>query len=109
MIHKVHLASFPDELQIPATLESRFWYDESGRTLCFEGFMSKAVYDQLERLSSDYDYQRALERLFRDSTPEEPAADLRATRRYLLAALAVTGLLTGGVTLAWLLATSAGG
>jgi hypothetical protein len=73
MIHYVPLNRLPPNFHVPEQLQNRFWYDEDKKALAFEGPMFKLTFDRLRQISHDYDYQRALERLFQLSVPEEPA------------------------------------
>ena len=61
MIHYVPLGRLPDDLSFPDNLKARFWYDESRKSLAFDGFMSKATFDRSWQLSNDSEYRRALE------------------------------------------------
>lgn len=71
MIHYVPLKHRPDDFQVPELLGDRFWYDEDKECLAYDGAMFKSTFDRLRELSSDYDYQRAAEDLFRAAVPEE--------------------------------------
>jgi len=66
----VKLDILPDGLQFPSEQRARISYDAAQRRLVFRGFMSKADFDRLIVLSSDWGYRRALEELFRLCTPE---------------------------------------
>lgn len=85
MIHYVPLNRLPPNFHVPEKLQNRFWYDEDKKSLVYEGPMFKLTFDRLREISHDYDYQRALEKLFRLSVPEEPAPRGRGK------ALAITG------------------
>ena len=79
-IHHIPLTELPAELQVPDDLKERFWFDAERKRLCFNGFMSKCVYDRLKVLSRDELYQRSLENLFRISVPEdEPTGSIPQT------------------------------
>jgi hypothetical protein len=67
----VRLDRLPDGLEFPADLLDRLAYDEGRKQLSFRGFMSKADFDRLSRLSEDWSYRRALEELLR-LCPLEP-------------------------------------
>ena len=71
MIHYVPLNRLPANFRVPENLRNRFWYDEDKQALAYEGPMFKLTFDRLREISHEYDYQRALERLFQISTPEE--------------------------------------
>jgi hypothetical protein len=72
MIHYVPLNHLPPNFRVPEKLRNRFWYDEDKKALAYEGPMFKLTFDRLREISRDYDYQRALEKLFQLSVPEEP-------------------------------------
>ncbi len=65
MDHCVRMNRLPDGLAFPSDLLDRIHYDEDRRSLSFRGFMSKADFDRLCRLSEDWGYRRSLEDLFR--------------------------------------------
>jgi hypothetical protein len=69
--HFVTMNRLPDGLEFPPALKDRIWFDAAKRRLVFRGFMSKAEFDRLNRLSDDWGYRRPLEDLFRLCTPEE--------------------------------------
>ena len=72
MDHHVDLKRLPEGLTFPPDLSERIRHDtESGR-LWFHGFMCKAEFDRLSRLSEDWGYRRAIEDLFRACTLEPP-------------------------------------
>ena len=73
MIHYVPLPHLPANFRVPEKFQNRFWYDEDKKSLAWEGPMFKLSFDRLREISHDYDYQRALEKLFQLSVPEEPA------------------------------------
>jgi len=85
MIHYVPLSHLPPNFHVPEKLQNRFWYDDDKKSLAYEGPMFKLTFDRLREISHDYDYQRALEKLFQLSVPEEPAP------RGHSKALAITG------------------
>ncbi len=71
MEHFVPIFRFPDGLRFPSDLSDKIHYDPVTRRLIFRGFMSKADFDRLSRLSDDWSYRRALEDLFRLCIPED--------------------------------------
>jgi len=73
MIHYVPLNHPPPNFHVPPSARNRFWYDETRHALAYEGPMFKLTFDRLREISHDYGYQRALEKLFQLSVPEEPA------------------------------------
>jgi len=70
MDHSVPMERLPDGLTFPPLFAERLRYDAASRTLSFQGFMSKAEFDQLSRLHDDWGYRRSLEELFRRCTLE---------------------------------------
>lgn len=68
MIRAVSVDRLPEGLSFPGDLQRKIHYDPSQRRLAFEGFMSKATFDRLYRLTDDRDYRRALEELFQACT-----------------------------------------
>lgn len=75
MEHSVRLDRLPEEFEIPASIANRFRYDDAGRRLVFQGFMSKGDFDRLYLISNDWSYRRALEELFRVSTDADVDED----------------------------------
>lgn len=71
MIHYVPLHRLPANFHVPDNLQKRFWYDADKQALAFEGPMFKLTFDRLREISRDYDYQRALEKLFQLAVPDE--------------------------------------
>jgi hypothetical protein len=71
MIHYVPLQRLPATFHVPENLRNRFWYDQDKKALAFEGPMFKLTFDRLREISHDYDYQRALEKLFQLAVPDE--------------------------------------
>ena len=65
----VALEALPPGLQFPDDLNDRIRFDPVARRLYFRGFMSKADFDRLCRLSDDWSYRRPLEDLFRICMP----------------------------------------
>lgn len=97
-IHYASLEALPGECRFAEDLARRVWYEADERRLAFRGFMSKATFDRLERLSKDPAYQRALEELFRVSVFEPPPEPARRSRLAWIA-LAVAAVLGLGVLL----------
>lgn len=92
----VPLEKIPEHFSIPADLQTRFSYDPAHKRLDFQGWMCKATYDRLRNISSDYGYQRALERLFQMAEPEEETPPRKSygilvTVGVLVLAVAVAG------------------
>jgi hypothetical protein len=88
MDHFVALEKLPPGLQFPPDLADRIRFDADARRLHFRGFMSKADFDRLCRLSDDWGYRRPLEELFRRCMPGDPRP---AGVRRLIAALTSIG------------------
>jgi len=102
MIHYVPLQRLPSNFRVPDKLQNRFWYDQDKHSLAYEGPMFKLTFDRLREISHDYDYQRALERLFQLSVPEEPAPPRGHGKAFAIAAgctLALVALVVGIVLL----------
>ncbi len=99
MIHYVPLHQLPANFHVPENLRDRFWYDKDKKALAYEGPMFKSTFDRLRGISHDYDYQRALEKLFQLSVPEEDSPHGRsktmviATGCVLALAAVVAGIL----------------
>jgi len=70
--HFVTMPSLPPGLKFPADLSDRLRHDPATGRLIHKGFMSKADFDRLCRLSDDWSFRRPLEDLFRLCGPEEP-------------------------------------
>ena len=102
MIHDISLSDIPVDFLVPEELTERFWYDAGRGRLCFDGFMSKCMYDRLVTLSRDEKYQRALEELFRICVPDELARSPAQKVKVAVAALA--GLAAVGGFAVWILA-----
>jgi hypothetical protein len=92
--HKVPLRQLPDGLQVPAPLAERVHYDAEQQTLAFDGFMTKCRFDELNQLSADPAYRRALEELFvlssEEVVPQPQARGLWIGVATVAAALLVT-------------------
>ena len=85
MDHFVKLDRLPDGLVFPPHMNDRVYYDADARKLVFRGYMSKTDFDQLSQLTSDWNFRRTLEDLFRQSIPEPLPA--RGGLRRILASL----------------------
>jgi hypothetical protein len=68
MIRAVSVDRLPEGLSFPGDLQRKIHFDPNQRRLAFEGFMSKATFDRLYRLTDDREYRRALEELFQVCT-----------------------------------------
>lgn len=91
--HWVPLDHVPESFRVPENLEGRFRYDPTDKRLSFDGYMCKATFDRLRMLGNEFDYQRALERLFQLSVPEEPRAAHKSLR-LVVAARSFTAAIT---------------
>ncbi len=65
MEHFVPLEKLPPGLEFPPEYRDRIRFDPEKQRLVYRGFMSKADFDRLCRLSGDWSYRRPLENLFR--------------------------------------------
>jgi hypothetical protein len=92
MDHFVKCDKLPEGVEFPAALKDRIYFDSAARKLVFRGYMSKTDFDRLCQLSSDWNFRRTMEELFRISIPEDPTRPTGVHR--LLAA--VTRLFTLG-------------
>ena len=92
MDHFVKMDRLPERLEFPLELKDRIHYDPIARRLIFRGYMSKTDFDRLSQLSTDWNFRRSLEELFRLSIPEE-SSRARGVGRFLAA---VTRMFTLG-------------
>jgi hypothetical protein len=76
--HFVTMQKLPPGLRFPPDLAEKIQFDPERQRLVFRGFMSKAEFDRLSRLSDDWSYRRPLEELFRLCMPEEGRRPLLA-------------------------------
>lgn len=98
MIHYVPLKHRPDDFRVPEQLSDRFWYDEDKKCLAYDGAMFKSTFDRMRGLSSDYDYQRAAEDLFRAAVPEEDHPQRRGrTLTTAVGAVLAIAILAAGI------------
>jgi hypothetical protein len=94
MVHYVPLEKLPADLQIPEQLHDRFWYDADRKCLAFDGVMYKLTFDRIQALSTCFDYQRAVEELFRRAVPgenEKQGSHLLAVASGVVLAVALFG------------------
>jgi hypothetical protein len=84
MDHFVKLDRLPDGFAFPADLKDRIHFDAEAHKLIFRGYMSKAEFDHLSGLTTDWKFRRTLEDLFRLCIPEQ-APTPHGLRRILLA------------------------
>ena len=82
----------PRKFGIPAGIERPNSFRPDRARLSFRGYMSKTDFDRLSQLSTDWNFRRSLEELFRLSIPEEPSR-ARGVGRFLAA---VTRMFTLG-------------
>jgi hypothetical protein len=92
MDHFVKMDRLPDGLEFPMGLKDKIHFDPIARRLIFRGYMSKTDFDRLSQLSTDWNFRRSLEELFRLCIPEEPSRP-RGVGRFLAA---VTRMFTLG-------------
>jgi hypothetical protein len=69
--HFVTLPPRSANLAVPPEYSSKLRFEADTHRLVYSGFMSKADFDRLSRLSDDWGYRRALEDLFRLCMIEE--------------------------------------
>jgi hypothetical protein len=82
--HFVKLDKLPEGLEFPAEMKDRLYFDAKAHKLVFRGYMSKAEFDELSQLTTDWNFRRTLEDLFRLCVPE-PATARGGWRRVLAA------------------------
>ena len=82
------LAMLPSGIGLNDDFPEPMQYDANRRVLRYRGFMSNTSFQELQRLSNDLDYMRALEQLFTASAIEPQPA-----RHYGLIAGAAVGVL----------------
>src|SRR4051794_21339851 len=94
MEYSVELAQLPDEVRFSERLRERIRFDAAHRRLVFQGFMTKCTYDELNTLTDDAAYHRALEDLFVLTSAEVVSSSprRRAPGAMALAAIGVTAL-----------------
>jgi hypothetical protein len=94
MEYSVLLAKLPDQVRFPERLKERIRFDAGRKRLVFQGFMTKCTYDELNTLSEDAEYHRALEELFvltsAEMAPSSPKR--RSAGALALAAIGVAAL-----------------
>jgi hypothetical protein len=73
--HFVTVSALPPNVRFPADLAEKIRFDPATHRLIFRGFMSKAEFDRLSRLSDDWSYRRPLEDLFRLCMPDDPPSN----------------------------------
>jgi hypothetical protein len=71
MDHFVKLDKLPEGFDFPLDLKDRFHFDAEARKLVYHGYMSKADFDRLCGLTTDWNFRRTLDELFRLCVPEE--------------------------------------
>jgi hypothetical protein len=82
--HFVKLDRLPDGFEFPPNLKDRIHFDAESHQLVFRGYMSKADFDHLSELTTDWRFRRKLEDLFRLCIPEQEPTP-RGLRRILVA------------------------
>lgn len=94
MDHFVALDRLPEGLEFPPDLRDRIQFEPETHRLVYHGFMSKADFDRLSKLSEDWTFLRTLEDLFRECGPEGDAGSPR-WRQTLQSALGLLGFRRG--------------
>jgi hypothetical protein len=82
MDHFVKLDRMPECLEFPADLKERIHFEPETRKLVFRGYMSKSDFDRLSQLTTDWNFRRKLEELFRLSVMSQSARP-QGVRRFL--------------------------
>jgi hypothetical protein len=82
--HFIKVDRLPEGFEFPPELRDRFHFDPTTGKLTFHGYMSKAEFDRVSQLTSDWKFRRALEELFRQCIPDEKPRP-RGVRRVLSA------------------------
>ena len=72
MDHFVKLDKLPDGYEFPPQVRDRIHFDPENHKLIYHGYMSKADFDRMSQLTSDWKFRRTLEELFRLCTPDDP-------------------------------------
>jgi hypothetical protein len=72
MDHFVKLDKLPDGYEFPPHLRDRIHFDAESHKLTFHGYMSKADFDRMSQITTDWTFRRTLEELFRLCTPDDP-------------------------------------
>jgi hypothetical protein len=103
MIGRVKVKSLPSGIRFPEDLQPKLRYDDQGKQLIFDGFMSKSTFDRLYRLTEDREYRRALEQLFQVCTFDDADTSGRfvSGKTLCLIALGASGAIVALLT--WLL------
>jgi hypothetical protein len=78
MDHFVKLDKLPEGFDFPLDLQDRLNFDAAGKKLVYRGYMSKADFDRVCRLTTDWNFRRTLEDLFRLCVPEDELRPRRA-------------------------------
>lgn len=69
------LGALPANISFPEDFPEPIRYDAAGKRLLYRGFMPHATFVELQKLSNDFHYLRALEQLFAASAHvDEPAS-----------------------------------
>lgn len=98
MRHSVPLSELPAGLVFPATLADRVRFDATRGALSFDGPMFKGEFDQLNALSEDWSYRRAVSELFQLAIlPAVPRQQPFPMKAVVVGVLAALGLVIGGV------------
>ena len=103
MDHFVKFVNPPDDLEFPAGMRGRIYYDAEKQRLVCRGHMSKADYDHLRHLHRDPEHQRAIDELFRRAINGNDGAGGRR-RLVLIAIVAGMAIVAAVVALIWFVA-----
>ena len=99
MEYSVELTKLPDEVRFSERLSQRIRFDAAHQRLVFQGFMTKCTYDELNTLTDDAAYHRALEDLFVLTSAEVSPA---STKRRASGAIALAAIGLGALVLVML-------
>jgi hypothetical protein len=107
MEFSVPLAQLPDPVRFPERLKERICFDAAKKRLVFQGFMTKCTYDELNALTDDAEYHRALEEIFVLTSDEVAgASSKRRSPAMALAAIGIVALVLLSVWVAFRYAPS---
>lgn len=103
MFRYASLPQLPPDVQFPTDLESRIAFEPQRHRIGFDGAMSKAEFDRLYALSRDWDYQRAIEELFRVCTfaPPKPPETARHPRLWFAAGITAAAVVGATALACW--------
>jgi hypothetical protein len=92
------LAKLPEDVSFPECFPEPIHYDAARHLLMYRGFMTNSSYVELQKLSRNLDYTRALEKLFTASA-QDPVEQKPATPWIVLGIIGTA--LVAVATLVW--------